>query len=281
MLLRNLLKDTSQFTNSELEIVKYIMKDPKKVANLTIEELALETFSSPSCIVRFSKKLGLKGFSDFKIKLATEINSFCINDQKIQVDIPVGPLDGLPDIANTFLNLHHRTLTETYNNIDLDMIQAVVNVLQSSDGITMFGVGPSLVLIQDFIYKAGRLGLPFFHNPLIGFENVYRNINSKKPVSFVISHFAQSSAVKNWVLESKDRGIPVILLCANRHSPLLKVVEYPILIDNEEDRFLKLGSFASRTSFLFVLDVIYSTLFVKDFDSNIKKLLKTQKTRRE
>ena len=53
-------------TPTEKEIADYILDNASLICNLTIREFAENTYSSPSSIVRFCKKLGFEGFNDFQ-----------------------------------------------------------------------------------------------------------------------------------------------------------------------------------------------------------------------
>ena len=53
----------------ELEIYDYVIKNSNKVKYMRIRELALETHVSTSTILRFCRKLGCDGYSEFKLKM--------------------------------------------------------------------------------------------------------------------------------------------------------------------------------------------------------------------
>ena len=54
------------FTKSEIEVINFIKENPNLVLNMTIGELANQTFSSNTTIIRICKKLGFNGFRDFE-----------------------------------------------------------------------------------------------------------------------------------------------------------------------------------------------------------------------
>ena len=87
-MLFNKLKEYKDYTYNEKAVIDYILENPNKVINLSVEELAKVTYSSTACIVRLAKKLGMKGYSDFKIKLALELNSAIINEKRIEINMP-------------------------------------------------------------------------------------------------------------------------------------------------------------------------------------------------
>ncbi|MCO7125420.1 MurR/RpiR family transcriptional regulator [Sporolactobacillus shoreicorticis] len=55
-----------QLTDSEKEMVKFMMNRPQDVINMNIVELGKAMLSSKSSVLRLAKKLGYHGFSDLK-----------------------------------------------------------------------------------------------------------------------------------------------------------------------------------------------------------------------
>lgn len=272
MILYNKMKNFKDFTCAEKAIVDFILKDPYSTISLSVEELANATFSSPSCVVRLAKKLGMKGYSDFKIKLATELNVLLVDDKRIEVNMPVEKDLKINEIPKLLHNLYFQTITDIHNSLDYKKITEVVEQIHKSDSVTMFGVGPSMLAIQDFIYKASHLRLPIYSNSLNGFENVHYFSKSQKPLTIVVSNNATGNRVRNWVFENKKCNIPVVLITGNIKSPLTKICDHVIILHHGENRINKLGSFASRISALYVLDIIYTMLFMKEYDKNTELL---------
>lgn len=72
------LSNEKLFTKSEIEVINFIKENPNLVLNMTIGELANQTFSSNTTIIRICKKLGFNGFRDFKIEYLRNIESLNI-----------------------------------------------------------------------------------------------------------------------------------------------------------------------------------------------------------
>lgn len=64
MIIEKLMKQ-ADFTDVEKSIAAYLMKNGFDVKNMSIQSLARATFSSPSTITRFCRKLGLDGYKKF------------------------------------------------------------------------------------------------------------------------------------------------------------------------------------------------------------------------
>lgn len=62
-----------EFSVSEKEVLKGLIKIYDSIPNLTIKELSNSCYTSTSSLHRLIKKLGFKGFSDFKYKVTDDL----------------------------------------------------------------------------------------------------------------------------------------------------------------------------------------------------------------
>lgn len=67
------LQQKEHFTERESQIADYILNHCEQVLQMTTRQLASETYTSATVIVRFVKKLGYQGFNDFKIHLLSDL----------------------------------------------------------------------------------------------------------------------------------------------------------------------------------------------------------------
>ena len=64
---------TPQLNKNDNELLSYCIRNHTEIANLKVTELADRVFSSPASVVRFCKKLGFSGYSDFKASLRMDL----------------------------------------------------------------------------------------------------------------------------------------------------------------------------------------------------------------
>ncbi|MCI8517772.1 MAG: MurR/RpiR family transcriptional regulator [Hungatella sp.] len=268
------LKKEQLFTSSEMEVVNYIVSHPKMAVKATIRELAELTYSSPSTIGRVCKKVGVDGFTELKIKLATELDRLVVESHTVDVSIPVGPDDRVEDFPRIFFNLHYQALSDAYHTVDIKVLKAVAEVLYRADAVYVLGSQQSLILAMDFLCKTAKLGLPFY-NPLMnnGFNNnLYKKRRSKKSAALIVSQYADSRRISRWIRELKCMKSEICLITANPDSPNINRVHQTVIVDSEEPVTGKIGNFASRTKLSYVLDMLYMILFMKDYEENLDSM---------
>jgi len=267
------LKEEQLFTSAEQEVVRAILQCPRAVIDATIGEFAKSVYSSPSTVGRVCKKLGLSGFSELKIRLATELDRLIENKEAVDVMLPIRKEDKVRDFPQILFNLHHQALLSAYHSVDIRMVQKVADVLYRADYVYVLGSQQSLILAQDFLCKAAKLGFPFVNPFMAGFNNnLYCQRKAKTQAALIISQYAASRKVERWVEDLKHIKSEICLITANAKSPVIWKVNYAVIIDNEEEIVGKMGNFASRTGLSYVLDILYMVLFMKDYDKNLENI---------
>lgn len=259
-----------KLTDSEQRIADFIENNPRIVVNLSLEEFSEKCFVSQASIIRLCKKLGTKGFSDFKIKLASELSAFVLSNKEIYVDVPIAPTDDGKAIAETFFNLTKQTLKTTYNSLDYNLLHRAARMIARADAIHIYGRGESLILAEDFHYKLIRIGKQSSLEPLNGFQEAKcLSTNSKiKQVALLISHYCDSRQVHYIVDELVSSKIPFILVtAAERAWPYENLAAATLKVVCSESRY-KMGSFVSRTAMLYMLDCLYGQIFALNYEQN-------------
>lgn len=272
MLILNKLKDKKKFTNVEWQIIDYIENNLKKVLHMTADELAGGTYTSTASIIRFCQKLGFKGYKEFKVQLATEINSFNMTGERVKEDIPFKRDDSNLDVIKKMLNLSYQALTDTYNNMDLEKLSKVSKMIIEYDNLTLLGNGASWLIAADFYYKMIRLGMNIHLDSIPGFSHASSiSKNSSTLVMFVSYYGRQQEHLKVAQMLHK-RNIPIILITGPDDGPLCKYATEIIHVSVHEAYSNKVGTFSSRTAMQFVLDSIFSLIFLSNYDKNVKRI---------
>lgn len=279
------LKLSADLTNTEEIIASFILDYPRLVVNISLEELSEQCHVSQASVIRLCKKLGVKGFSDFKIKLASELTSFALDGKQISVDLPIPEGSSTEDIANTFYSLSIQALEYEYKALNLSDIKKAAKLIDKADVTYIFGRGESLIIAEDLHYKLIRLGLTSVLESLQGFQEA-QSINSVNhsnvnKAAIVISQYSNSHQVHYIIDELVTNNIPFILLTASKNAwPYDKLAHVTLRVNSSESRY-KMGSFTSRNAMLYVLDCVFGELFNRNYERNRNNLFAFAKRKTE
>jgi DNA-binding MurR/RpiR family transcriptional regulator len=265
------LSNTARLTSSEQQIAEFVLSYPQFVIDLPLAELAGRAYVSEASIIRFAKKLGCKGYADFKIRLARELDSFTGDRPVIPVDIPLASGSDVRTASTTMYDLSLQALEEARRELDLNLIQRAALIFQRSDFIRIYGRGESLVLAEDFHYKLLRIGVRSALSSPNGFQEAASLSAPRRGIkesALVISEYCNSHHVNYIVDELREAKIPFVLLTAAEEPwPYQRFAAVTLHYPSSESRH-KMGSFASRTAALYVLDCLFATLFSLDYERN-------------
>jgi len=136
----------------EKRIADFILTDPARAVHLSMEDLALAANVSISSLVRFVKKLGFKGYQQFRIVLASEALAPEARIYEAVVEQGEDPVNLAFSSAQKALQL----TASMINPKDLADLAARIVQVQT---VYLFGLGGSAVVAKDAMHKLVRTGI--------------------------------------------------------------------------------------------------------------------------
>lgn len=193
------LQEPKNLTSTEETIASFILEFPRIVVNISLEELSEQCHVSQASIIRLCKKLGVKGFSEFKVKLASELTSFALDGKMLSVDLPIPEDASTEDIADTFYYLSRQSLEYEYKALNIANVKRAAQLIHNADITYIYGRGESLIIAEDLHYKLIRLGLTSVLESMNGFQEAQSFAVDKhskiNKVAVVISQYSNSHQV--------------------------------------------------------------------------------------
>lgn len=263
-----------KLSKSEKVLIDFIESNPELILKLSIDQLSTRSYLSKATISRFIKKIGIDGYSDFKIILAKEISKISASEN-VDSDLPIQEHFNSQDVAKSIFDLHQNNLIQSLNNLDYAELEQVASLLNNSDNIYLYGRGESLIMAQDLHYKLLRLGKNSILETANGFQEVKNHStqnNASKSCSIIFSYYCNSQQVNYIIDELICSEIPIVLITSQVGAERLgSLANYTLITPVSESR-TKIGSFASRNSMLYIIDCLYSYLITLDYNNNIQSL---------
>lgn len=266
------LKKQEDFSSSEKEVANYILEHPKEIINMSIREIAKKTYSSPTTILRLCRKVGMKGFQEFRIAFNTEMSSEIFNSE-VNEDIPFYDEDSLNSIANNIATINIRGIQDTLSNFDFDIMNEIIKLFKKGAYIDIYGDGSSLLSASEFRLKMLRLGINVHIEE--NFSNqCYQAVNSNiHHVAILISHSGESLNVTKILKILKKQNTKCISITSDKNSTIAKQADFVIQNGSYENLYLtkKLEMYSSHTAVHFILDCLYSFYYINNYAENLKK----------
>lgn len=259
-----------EFSESEKEIAKYILNHGETVLSMSVKELAKHTYTSPATIVRLCKKIGLEGYNDFKIKYSAELQYDLQHTDRIDVNFPFQKDDSHPLICHKLASLSQEVIADTVKLIDFNQLHQIVDLIYHYPTIDIYGSGNSLLAAMSFQHKMMRISRDVNLRVLHG-EQIFMSYNTNPDrIGMIISYSGETNEVIQIAQTLKEKKTPLIVLTSIGDNRLSHYADYILNIGSREKIFTKIAPFASQISMEYLLNVIFSCLFQKDYEQNIQ-----------
>lgn len=243
------------FFDTEKKIGDYIVRNPKKVVDMTVGELAKECGVSEASVSRFCKRIELKGFHHLKISLARELVD-AKDDGEISGHISVDDMEGS---LRGILSNKMEELRQTVAMIDREKLKKILDVINNADTVLMAAVGNTIPVAMDGAYKLNQIGIRAMSTPIWETELGYSYNLTDKDIVVAISNSGESTGVIQILEAANSRGAVAISITNNARSSVAELSTYHITTATREKLFLD-GYCFSRVSATMVIEIIYLLL---------------------
>lgn len=269
------LRDMKAKTQTESQISKFIIEHPHEVLSMNSTELAEKCYTSPSSIVRLSKRIGLSGYPELKIKLAAELKMFDEQRLKIHENRELNQEDSIDDVIAKITAIHIDSIRETEMLVEARILKQVLEALAQAQRIDFFGMGASHLVALDAQYKFMRLGktTAAFSDP---HQQIVQASNADdKTVAFVISYSGETPEVLRVCRRLRENGATIVSITGTSHNPTVQIAHHKLYISSKETKFRSAAT-SSRIAMLTLIDMIYNAYANEHYDAAIEQLTKTR-----
>lgn len=264
------MKQSHYFSASEQSIIDYLLKNPEEIRPLTTKQLADRCYSSSSTVVRLCRKLDCKGYNDFKILFLSEIEKTNKAITTIDANYPFQKNASLPEVCNSLKNLYADAIFETTSLIDYESYKKAASILYKAKYIDIYGAATNQSLAYDFKMNMLRINhkvnIPMSHQELV----VNAAYSTPEHASIVISYTGETPETLEYCKLLKATGSPMICITSLDNNSISDYCDISLKIVSKEKMFSKIGMFSSKISIMLILDILYSNIFLIDYDENIK-----------
>ena len=202
----NILENLSK---TELEIVNFINDNEERLSELSIVDIAFETYSSPSTVSRAIRKCGINGFNELRYKLTQKVENKEIHD--------------LNEIMN-------KSLIEATSVINLlNILHTMRDAKRKNERILIFARGLSELVAQEFCMKLQVLDYFAVTNGDPQIMRVMSKNIKKGEVVIILSLNGETKELVESARNAQARGATVITLCCSGSSELIQYSKYVMI----------------------------------------------------
>lgn len=233
---------------SEKKVADFLFQHSGEMLPHSIRELAAASDSSEATIVRFSRRLGCKGYRELKLILAADAEKRIITPY-------IAPTDSCFEIFEKICNDAYLSLERTKRTLSAEGMARASDAILRAQKVVLIGLGSSASVAIDASNKLLRAGC---NSTAYSDTHMQMVAVSRLVAGDVLIGVSQSGASKD-IVEAlrvgRDRGAVTVAVTSRERSPLARNSDILLLTDTEEVRHFQQG-FSSHLSRLLVLDAL-------------------------
>ncbi|MEI9750885.1 SIS domain-containing protein [Moellerella wisconsensis] len=250
-----------QLADNQQKIAEYIINCPEKVIELSSLQLAEQMNVSQSAIIKFSQKMGLKGFPALKLAISEELGR-----KQAVFDHPQGALhnhitsdDSLMVMAQKLAQEKNYSITETTQRISFSLFEKIVSKINVAHRVQIVGIGGSGLTAKDLGYKLQKIGITTLVEADHHVQIAAALTLNTQDVQIVISFTGRRKDMCATASVAKKQGATIIAITQNKQSPLAKIADYVLESVAEENEW-RSSSISSRTAQNTLTDLLFMAL---------------------
>lgn len=277
MLIHTILKETNDFSDIEKIIAKYLLENEEEIEKQSARFIASQIYTAPSTIVRFCQKIGYEGFSDFKEAFIEEIKYLASHFNQINPNYPFSYNDKNITLANKMGQLYQEIISDTLSLLKHDTLQECINILKKAKIIHICSSGVQNDIAETFKDKLLKIGKNVIIEHKMD-ESFYRaSFCEQDSVFIMISYSGETEILLRVAKKLQERKMYSIAITSYGDNALSSLAKQVLYVSTREKITYNLGNFGMSISTLFLLDILYASIFNDNYQTHFEKRVKSSK----
>lgn len=249
-------KNYQQLNDNDLYIWQYISTHKKECEKLSIDELANRCHVSRTTILRFSKRLGLKGYAELKVYLRID-NQLYKNKQ-------------------TGLELVYKTYLDYMNEIKEKDLTKIIQMIDQAHNAYVYGTGSIQNNVASELKRSFlEVGKLFFNIQSMNETYAFVDIIDSLDIMIMISYSGENAQIIDFAKKLKAKSVPIIAITATKNNTLSHLadeslyVEVPSILNPVGPRHEGLVNYFILIDFILVKYIDYQE---RKMDSDLRRI---------
>jgi len=264
------INQTDDFTEVEKNFLDYILNHTNEIMDMSITQIAKQSYVSLSTIYRVFDKLDISGINEFKRKISTELVAYQLENKQTDYNYPFKKNNTSRQIVNNLRSLYNQSIDSTINLLDMKSLNKIVDILYQANRICVYPTVGNYFMAESFQQNMLEIGKNIEIQTDYYYQNLTTSTLKKNDVVIIISYAGKMPNIKTFAKEVNNSPATSILISSYHEDTLSKLTDYHLYFSSHENSKDKLGSFSSRASLQFLLDTIYACYFNINYERNLQ-----------
>jgi DNA-binding MurR/RpiR family transcriptional regulator len=244
-------------TKAEKKVADYVKDNPEEAVMATVTDLAESAGVGETSVIRFCRKLGFRGYHEFKLSIAQDlVNIPSFSTVKIEEE------DDVMTIARKITKRNEMMLQNTLDLINPDDLGQAVRRMVAANKIYIYGVGSSGITALDLHYRLMRIGINAEAHRDAHIIAMSASLVKRGDAVFGITTSGSTRDLVDPLRLAKANGADVICLTSHLRSPVTAHAGTVLLIPSREMP-TDGGALATKITQIHLLDILCTMLYLE------------------
>lgn len=202
----------SEMNENDHYIWNYIQQHRKESEHMSIDMLAKNCHVSRSTILRFTRRIGLQGYAEFKVLLAMDHPSDCTQSS------------GLQQVYHTYADYMAEMKNKDYSRI--------IQYIAQSKHAYVYGTGSIQNNVASEIKRSFLIVDKLFFTITSANESyIFTDVIDHEDVIIMISFSGENQHLLEFTRKLKAKSVPIISITASRNNTLSHLADEALYVD--------------------------------------------------
>jgi RpiR family carbohydrate utilization transcriptional regulator len=258
-------------TRAAKKIADYILANYQETKYLSISLLAEKINVSESMITKFVRTLGVRGYQDFKVRLAMS------QDKNVPAAEIFGKvsLDGdSASICRTIYTNNIETLRDSLSVLDFGDMEKAAALIAKARRVEFYGSGGSSIALANALARFNRIGIMCSAYSDAHAQLMAASLLKKQDVAVGISNSGRSVSIVESLEIARKRGAATVCITNYEETPLTAQADVRLFTSSRDlDRLSE--NLHSRIAELSLIDSLYVIVASKSKAKAMENLKRT------
>lgn len=260
------LQSDELYTPAEKAIIDFLLSGQEDISEYSTIRLAEETHTSKATVTRLYQKLGYSSYREFQ----KQYNKEWVELQNINARLDQEPIHGgttFEDIDVILPAIYENSITETRLKLNKNTIKRVIQRLHRAENVDIYGSGVTYSIAQLCAFKFRTLGMRCGAYSGLNEHYILADKNPKEKVAIIFSMTGGNLAMIHVAEWLRKRNYYVIGIGGEQKKELKSLCAEYIAVPMEKN-ILGMEILKGFNGLNYVMDVLFTSLLVKDYDYN-------------
>jgi DNA-binding MurR/RpiR family transcriptional regulator len=216
-------------SKAEQKAADYVLSNPNDTIYSSVTLLAEKAMVGETSVIRFCRKLGFKGFQDFKLSIARDLVT-----PSEQVHGEINDKDTIETICQKITSHNIQALNNTTSLLSTHELLKATDAFIRAGKIYFFGIGSSGITAADAKYRFMRLGYQADCATDAHIMMMNASLMTKEDVVVGISSSGSTKDLVEAIQVAKENGAYIIAITNHAKSPITLLANTVLLAASRE-----------------------------------------------